>query len=477
MAENFIFGGYRAAPSSNARRRALRDLFLREGTSGAPVRHWLQGVNRVAQGLLGGAMAGEAREKDEAEMQALLGAAAPASAAGARQDGLTERAAGAPPAAMEPGTAAGVAFFNSRGWTPLQSAALAGTIVSESRGNPAARNPGDGRDGSDSIGTMQWNGSRAVALRQFAASRGQDWRDRQTQLAFADAELRGQVAGSNESRWGDRLAHADDPLSAARAAISYVRPRGWTAANPDAGLHFDRRLAATRSIYDRYGGASAQAPPPASQATSAADMAGGGGSAALAPRLPELPRGGARDLPMSPMPHAATPHAATPAGARDMRDMAQADPTAAAAATAPLEAPVPMARPAERPDTQISHGVPNGTPPAVPRAADRVLGLSDRDRLMLLRDEASLAPGEADRLRALAAAMTADGPLAGTPATAPDVAPATAGGRVRDAVAHLAPPRLPEAGDTIRSPSGNLPVVDARRESIIRALLSATLQR
>jgi hypothetical protein len=139
-------------------------------------------------------------------------------------------------------------FFMSRGWTRVQAAAIVGHMVKESQLDTNARNPGDGRDGSDSIGVAQWNAGRAQALASFAAARGKPVTDFQTQLAFADAELRGQIPGSDESQWGRQLAAAADVRSASRAMISYLRPRGWTSANPEGGHNFAARTAVAERL-------------------------------------------------------------------------------------------------------------------------------------------------------------------------------------------------------------------------------------
>lgn len=65
-------------------------------------------------------------------------------------------------------------------------------------------------------------------------------------------------------------------------------------------------------------------------------------------------------------------------------------PAAPAAVAAPMQAPMPMARPNIEPPPQAQ--------PAM--APQPMGGMNERDRLMLLRDEQSLAPGEAQTLRA-----------------------------------------------------------------------------
>lgn len=66
---------------------------------------------------------------------------------------------------------------------------------------------------------------------------------------------------------------------------------------------------------------------------------------------------------------------------------------------APMQAPMPQPRPNLEPPPQAMPAGPAPQPP--PQAIAQALApqMSERDRLMMLRDEQSLAPGEADRLR------------------------------------------------------------------------------
>jgi hypothetical protein len=115
-----------------------------------------------------------------------------------------------------------VDFFVSRGWSPHAAAGIVGNLYEESNQlNPSARNPEDGKDGSDSIGLGQWNAGRAVALKRFAADRGLDWRSFNVQLEFVDHELR-----TSEAAAGERLKAAKSPREAAEAMITYERPAG-----------------------------------------------------------------------------------------------------------------------------------------------------------------------------------------------------------------------------------------------------------
>lgn len=101
--------------------------------------------------------------------------------------------------------------------------------------NTGARNPGDGRDGTDSVGIGQWNGSRAKALYAFGGDKANNL---DTQLDFAIHEMKN---GPERSVW-EKLQAAEDVHGATKAMISYERPAGWKADNPTAGHGWDNRL-------------------------------------------------------------------------------------------------------------------------------------------------------------------------------------------------------------------------------------------
>lgn len=119
----------------------------------------------------------------------------------------------------------------NNGLTPTAAAGVASNLNTESRFRTNAVNPGDGRDGSDSVGMAQWNGPRAVALKQFAAQQGKDWQDPNLQADFIAYELR-----TTEGRTGAALDNAQTPQQAGATAIGYFRPQGYTAGNPMAAL-------------------------------------------------------------------------------------------------------------------------------------------------------------------------------------------------------------------------------------------------
>lgn len=128
--------------------------------------------------------------------------------------------------------------------TPVQAAGVVGNLMQESSMNTGARNPGDGRDGSDSIGLAQWNGGRAKALHAFAADQKKPVTDLDTQLDFVVHELK-----TTESAAFNRLKQADNVHSATAAMIGYERPQGWRADNPTAGHGWGNRLKHANTLY------------------------------------------------------------------------------------------------------------------------------------------------------------------------------------------------------------------------------------
>lgn len=127
-------------------------------------------------------------------------------------------------------------FFMGKGYSQHQAAGIVGNLIQEGNLNTGALNPGDGADGSDSIGIGQWNGPRAQALRAFAQQNGGDLSDFNTQLDFIEHELGGSEAGVR-----DRLLQAQNPIQAAAAFVGYERPQGWTADNPYASHGWGNR--------------------------------------------------------------------------------------------------------------------------------------------------------------------------------------------------------------------------------------------
>ncbi|TGN75974.1 hypothetical protein EOW77_0032420 [Bradyrhizobium yuanmingense] len=138
-------------------------------------------------------------------------------------------------------------YYISQGLEPHQAAGIVGNLQGESGQdlNPYATNKGDGRDGSDSIGIAQWNGTRAQALKDYAASQGVPWTDLNIQLDFLHRELKG-----SENSAYRRLLAAMTPEEAGNAMLAFERPKDWN--KPGAHPERARYAAAT---YARFNGA------------------------------------------------------------------------------------------------------------------------------------------------------------------------------------------------------------------------------
>lgn len=165
-------------------------------------------------------------------------------------------------------------FFVQRGYTPVQAAGIVGNLVQESGQGLNTRAVHDGGTG---LGVAGWRDptpgqGRRTNLRQFAAGQGADVHDLTTQLAFVDHELKGP-----ESRAGQALRTAQDPVAAARAFIGYERPAGWTAATPESGHGFQNRAKNAADLYAAYNGTGA---------LPKAMPAAGGGPAVATPLTP-----------------------------------------------------------------------------------------------------------------------------------------------------------------------------------------------
>lgn len=76
MAEAFTWGsGGEAETTSSRARRRLAEALIQEGSSGAPIQSWTQGLNRVAQALVGGLQLREEDQRDrqqQADAQSIL---------------------------------------------------------------------------------------------------------------------------------------------------------------------------------------------------------------------------------------------------------------------------------------------------------------------------------------------------------------------------------------------------------------------
>ena len=143
---------------------------------------------------------------------------------------------------------AAVDYFKGEGLKPVAVAGMVGVLSHEGAGmNPKARNPKDGRDGSDSIGVGQWNAERAAALKKFAADRGKPWEDLNVQLQFVLHEMK--TGDANARKAYRMLQDADTVEEAVEAMNYYERPAGWTpGGDPKKVSGWDDRVARANRI-------------------------------------------------------------------------------------------------------------------------------------------------------------------------------------------------------------------------------------
>jgi len=129
-------------------------------------------------------------------------------------------------------------FYISKGYSPVQAAALAGNAMAESRGSTTVTG-----DAGKALGLFQWHPDRQANLNRFAASQGLDPRSEETQLAFKDWELRNTEAGA-----GRKLFAAQTPEEANAAVLSSLRPSGYTSQDPTKSHNWSGRLENTYSF-------------------------------------------------------------------------------------------------------------------------------------------------------------------------------------------------------------------------------------
>lgn len=259
-----LFAGDDPTPDSVKKRMALAELLRQQGSDITNVDSPLEAIGSILQsgaGYLGQMKAQEDQKAGmssrNAALASLLKSSGGSSSAmiGGSGGGIDLGGSAITPsgatANLKPADREGyvMSYLTGKGLAPHQAAGFVGNLIQESSLNTGANNPGDGADGSDSIGIGQWNGDRARNLRAFAKGTGRDVGDIDTQLDFAlhemglgNAELRNLPGWGAEGRAGEALKNAQDVQSAAAAGISYERPAGWNQANPTAGHGWGNRF-------------------------------------------------------------------------------------------------------------------------------------------------------------------------------------------------------------------------------------------
>ncbi len=131
-------------------------------------------------------------------------------------------------------------YFAGKGLQPHQIAGIMGNLSAESGFNPLAVG-----DAGAAFGLAQWN-DRAGSL--FSSIGGkQNLGDVGKQLDFMWQELQ-----TSEQAAMQKLLAATNVQDATKAFVGFERPAGYTAADPTASMHFDRRLAAAEAALGKF---------------------------------------------------------------------------------------------------------------------------------------------------------------------------------------------------------------------------------
>ena len=142
--------------------------------------------------------------------------------------------------------------LESLGWKDFQAAAMTGQCMQESYTDCRTNVWGDKhtaygicqwRDNVDKVTGVHSPG-RLTDLLKFASDRKKPIDDLDTQVRFADWELR----KGSEKGVGKRLTASKNIDEALEAAIGYERPRGYSVDNPRAGHGWSNRESFAKSL-------------------------------------------------------------------------------------------------------------------------------------------------------------------------------------------------------------------------------------
>jgi len=135
------------------------------------------------------------------------------------------------------------------GYSEIATAAVMGNIYQESKWDPAIEN------GIGAIGLIQWL-DRAPGLRNYAASKGTDWTDVNTQIEFLLAELTvgGGAGGFANYQFGDHKSDWENATSIATATEIFAR---YFERCGEGEMMLDVRVTAAQQYYDEFKGKTA----------------------------------------------------------------------------------------------------------------------------------------------------------------------------------------------------------------------------
>jgi len=130
-----------------------------------------------------------------------------------------------------------------RGFKGHEAAAIVGNMWAESTFDSTSKN------NIGAIGLLQWRGSRADALKNFAKKRGTTWTDFQTQLDFIVYELKTKYDGTYGYETHMFNTHVKPELNPVTAADKFAqyseRPNG-----DEYNMSIKTRKIASKSVYD-----------------------------------------------------------------------------------------------------------------------------------------------------------------------------------------------------------------------------------
>lgn len=345
-----LFAGDDPTPESVKRRMALAELLQREGSEYAHVDSPIEAIGSVLNSFGGAFMQrraeadekaglGRRRDAQQSLAQMLIGNVG---GGGSFSSGMTSAMPSASmastgPAAASPGGGARAAaetksaagedyvmnYLIGKGLAPHQAAGFTGNLIQESSLNTGARNPGDGRDGSDSIGIAQWNGDRARNYAAFAKGTGREIGNIDAQLDFTlhemglgNQEWRNLPGWGSEGTAGRALRSANDVAGAAAAGISYERPAGWSSANPTGGHGWANRYGHAQRLAGGNWG-----PPTTTSAPAPVQVASNDPTAGVAAATTPVPQ--ARQSPTNAQGYATEPPTVPPQPAGNVQQMGQ----------------------------------------------------------------------------------------------------------------------------------------------------------
>lgn len=448
MAEGFFFSGEENGNNISGRRR-IAELLFKQGMQTQPTRHWMEDAANAAKGMLGAYQIGKTdREQAAADREAMAGI-------------LGAMGVSSPAAAPSP-----LSARTTDGSPAADGTAPASLIANESGGNWRAQNNVMGAGGlAGHFGRLQFGQARLAEAaaagaipagttpQQFMASpdlqrAAERWHfgdiDNQIRANGLDRYIGQQIGGTPITQDGMRaVAHLGgnaglrrflesggqyNPADANGTRLSdYLRRHGGQRqASVGDAVSQELNLRQPTALTSMTMGlpAPAMSPADAFSAARGTGLAQPGMSPAEAMQAP-TPEGAwdermriaaeqdAQALPhrdpapmQAPIPMA-RPNIPQPGYAPDAPDA-----LGGVAPTAPQQAPIPQPRPVQ---VAANAPMPQPRPDALPQQAQPagpapMSGMSERDRLMLMRDEGSLAPGEADRLRGVSMQMSAPNP-------------------------------------------------------------------